>query len=311
MIEPNELLELTKNHKEVWYKNEIPITQEEKRYYKCANPDGPVDNTLCPENDPHCNCPCKELQPRDAFIISSNASEQIDYWSIAGDAIFGLLNPFEMIWTTIGDAVDQLNASPEDSVYVVVNSSFDTLDAFLSYEEAKEYIADLPVSEEPTDDELEELLTELKDGFCGSIENSLGESWMGCNWDNPDHPSSCNCPCVGEDYPKFKEYMSTYSSFWDTPKKTPLLRNAQMTLINSIKAQMSLPGDFTLKPGNLVEISMKDLDPDKNEFDKSASGKWLVESISHIIGTNNHNMQVSLTRDSSYISLEDYESLPQ
>ena len=68
MIEPNELLELTKNHKEIWYKNEIPITQEEKRYYKCANPDGPVDNTLCPESDPHCNCPCKELQPRDAFI---------------------------------------------------------------------------------------------------------------------------------------------------------------------------------------------------------------------------------------------------
>ena len=31
--------------------------------YPCANPDGPVDNSDCPEDDPLCNCPCQELKP--------------------------------------------------------------------------------------------------------------------------------------------------------------------------------------------------------------------------------------------------------
>ena len=73
---------------------------------------------------------------------------------------------------------------------------------------------------------------------------------------------------------------------------------------------MSLPGDFTLKPGNIVSISMKDVDINKNLFDKSASGKWLVESVAHLISTNTHNMQVSLTRDSAYTSIEDYKEVP-
>ena len=103
--------------------------------------------------------------------------------------------------------------------------------------------------------------------------------------------------------------MTTYSTFWDTPKKTPLLRSAQMTLINAIKAQMTVPGDFTLKPGNLVEININDVDPDDSVFQTSASGKWLVESVSHFIGTNTHSMQVVLTRDSSYVSLEDYQEV--
>ena len=31
--------------------------------YPCANPDGPVDNSDCPEDDDLCNCPCQELKP--------------------------------------------------------------------------------------------------------------------------------------------------------------------------------------------------------------------------------------------------------
>ena len=42
---------------------------EEKRRYKCANPEGPVSNINCPEDDPYCNCPAKELIPKDAFVI--------------------------------------------------------------------------------------------------------------------------------------------------------------------------------------------------------------------------------------------------
>ena len=31
--------------------------------YPCANPDGPVDNSDCDDDDPLCNCPCQELKP--------------------------------------------------------------------------------------------------------------------------------------------------------------------------------------------------------------------------------------------------------
>ena len=36
--------------------------------YICANPGGEVNNSGCPDDDPYCNCPCKDLQPRKAKI---------------------------------------------------------------------------------------------------------------------------------------------------------------------------------------------------------------------------------------------------
>jgi len=32
---------------------------------KCLNPKGPVSNTDCPENDPYCNCPAKNIMPKE------------------------------------------------------------------------------------------------------------------------------------------------------------------------------------------------------------------------------------------------------
>ena len=99
--------------------------------YPCANPDGPVDNSDCPEDDPLCNCPCQELKP------SGDAS----WWDLFG------------FWGT-----DEL--------------------------------------EEPTQEELQEALEEIKE--CDFIEDAFGSDYLGCLWKDQDHPSSCNCPCVGD-----------------------------------------------------------------------------------------------------------------
>jgi len=311
MLDPHQLLELTKNHKEIWEKNEIPITQEEKRYYKCSNPDGPVDNSTCPPNDPHCNCPCKELQPRNAFIYSTRELYDLSAYLEEYSYGLGLLvtgGPsylFDLIRAASNELYGDVNST--DEVFVVLDNNLEKLDQFPSYQEALEFVQGLEPAEEPTDQQLEDLLQESK--LCDAIESSLGEEYLGCIWDDPDNPASCNCPCIGKEYPKWKEYTSTYSTFWDTPKDTILLRNAQMTLINAQKAQMTIAGDFSLKPGSIIRIKIKEIDLEGNEKNKSASGKWLVDSVSHFIDPQTHVMQVTLTRDSSYVDVEDYSEV--
>lgn len=47
--------------------------------YPCLNPEGPVDNSECPDDDPLCNCPCQELKP----------TTEAPWWDI-----FGLASTF-------------------------------------------------------------------------------------------------------------------------------------------------------------------------------------------------------------------------
>ena len=196
--------------------------------YPCANPEGPVDNSECGDDNPLCECPCPEL------------------------------NPFNE-------------------------------------------------NEEPTNEELAESFKSIKE--CDLIKNhdDLGESWMGCLWKTQNHPSSCNCPCVGEDFKNYIEYSRTYSTYWDTPKNTPLWRDAQMMLINSQASVINLRGDLSLRPGELISIVNKF--PGSEDKPKRYSGRWLVADISHQIEGTEHNMLVKIIRDSNSIDPELSEEL--
>ena len=209
--------------------------------YPCANPDGPVYNTDCPDDDPLCNCPCQELKP---------TNENFEWFSPS---------------TWFGD----------------------------------------PIIEEPTDGELQNLLEELKE--CELIEEYLGEEYLGCSWTNPDHPSSCNCPCRGEKYNDYVEYIRTYATYWDTDKHAPLWREAQMALINAQKAVIVLNGDLTLRPGKMIKLFLEE--PEAEGKQKRMSGRWLVAGIEHIISAQSaHRMIVTLTRDSTTIDPDASES---
>lgn len=183
--------------------------------YPCANPDGPVDNSECDEDDPLCNCPCQELKPTEP---------------------------------------------------------------------------------EPTDEELQEALESIKE--CDYIESSLGEDWLGCIWTDQDHPSSCGCPCRGDNFGEYLDYTRTYATYWNTPENTPLWRDAQMFLINAQTAQIALNGDLSLRPGELIKVINKipgNDDPNTRRF----SGRWMVTTISHVIQNESHRMLIGLSRDSS------------
>jgi len=160
---------------------------------------------------------------------------------------------------------------------------------------------------EPTDDELFEAFKETKE--CNLIHEVLGESYLGCFWDSPDHPSSCGCPCVGEDFKKYVEYNQTDATYWNTPKTTPLWRNAQMTLMSSQKMRIILNGDLTLRPGKPITIVNKTPGSDKNDRMQRFTGRWLVTDIEHMITSTSHKMDVILSRDSTGTDPNESEKL--
>ena len=220
--------------------------------YPCANPEGPVDNSECPEDDPLCNCPCQELNP---------SKESVGWgWYAA----FGLLG---------GTVANLLGGG------------------------------NVP---EPTDEQVEEELEKCKE--CDRIADALGEEFLGCMWNNQNHPSSCNCPCRGERFGEYMEYTRTYATYWDTPENTPLWRDAQMFLINAQTATIVLNGDLSLRPGTLIKIVNKlpgSQEPNTRRF----SGRWMISSISHIMDNESHRMLIGLSRDSSPIEPDESQVL--
>ena len=228
--------------------------------YPCANPEGPVDNSNCPDDDPFCNCPecTKHLDP-------FKPENKIDFPWYAG--IGGTL--VETVWNWIwGDEAVT----------------------------------------EPTKDQIRESIESIKE--CDYIENSGlpdAESWMGCLWKDQHHPSSCNCPCVGENFKKYIEYTRTSATYWDTPNETPLWRDAQMTLINSQQAVIMLSGDLSLRPGEIINITNQNPGSGK---ERRMGGRWLLAEIQHSMKRGGqHEMYCTLIRDSSPMDPNESESL--
>jgi len=160
---------------------------------------------------------------------------------------------------------------------------------------------------EPTKEQIRESVESIKE--CDLIEGNkkLGKSWMGCLWKDQNHPSSCDCPCVGENFKKYIEYTRTSATYWDTPNETPLWRDAQMALINSQQASIMLSGDLSLRPGEIINITNKNIDSQK---ERRMAGRWLLAEIQHnMIRGGQHTMLCHLIRDSSPIDPNDSEHL--
>ena len=232
--------------------------------YPCANPNGPVDNSDCPENNPYCKCPHKELKPDSRMEAARIYSYSFDSEGEGGP-------------DTVDDVQETLR--------------------------------------EPTDEEIENLSNSLKE--CDLVPDALtsvgedGNKWIGCIWDNQDHPSSC-CERVyadgneelyaegweGNKFKDYLEYTRTYATYWDTPYETPLWRNAQMRLLGSQTAMIALNGDLTLKPGTIIRINDPHFNPGEAANNKNYTGKWLVSAVEHNIGIRSHRSLLTLTRDS-------------
>jgi hypothetical protein len=222
--------------------------------YSCANPEGSVSSSGCPENYPWCNCPNQELIPKGST------------GSCCGS--FGC----EENYTS-------KQCSDVNGVYRGATAT------------------------KPTPTELSNLLNEAR--HCNLITEHLGEDWLGCIWSDLENPDSCACPGIGENFHKYIEYIRTYSTYWSTPNYAPLYRNAQMNLIQSQKAHAVVSGNLSLRPGDLIEID-NSIPLILKYNQKSSAGVWMIESISHLIEPNNHEMSLKLIRDSIPINPEDF-----
>lgn len=129
---------------------------------------------------------------------------------------------------------------------------------------------------------------------CNLIEKEpcLGKDWLGCVWDDPYSSMNCNCPCIGKKFCTYLGINRTNATFWGTPLATPLFRTAQMTLFNSNKIKINVYGDITVRSGDVVLV---------NAYNQTGysrfHGYWVVSTVNHNFGPNNHSMMLTLSRE--------------
>tara|TARA_R110002020_G_scaffold66286_3_gene174329 strand:- start:2434 stop:3672 length:1239 start_codon:yes stop_codon:yes gene_type:complete len=302
---------------------EIEVSHAMNKKYTCANPEGPVSNEFCPEEDPLCNCPCKDLIPKSISVVTAQWLSENKYEFSEND--FSLIyynDPTENPWAVVkgvyedkGDDAEEQTAGGNNPTYELfgeATSSFhateeEAIEAMeLAYEDTGGYTMD-----EPTDSYMDSLLKASSE--CDAIGSELGESWLGCDWDDPNSPMSCDCPCVGEDYNKYLRYNSSLATFWDTPGYVPMIANAHKEALQSQKIGISVPGDLSIRPGDLIFLDLMDVPHGFEEIDTIARkygiitpieknakfhGRWMVSSIRHrMFGVSYHKMDLILIRD--------------
>jgi hypothetical protein len=158
-----------------------------------------------------------------------------------------------------------------------------------------------PTEAEPSYLEIYKLEQEIKE--CSLISEHLGKDWLGCVWSNPDSTFSCNCPEIGDKFMDYLEYNRTYATFWNTPAKTPLLRNAQINLLFSTKLSIKVQANPSLKIGDIIYILQPNTVPNGENPYKRFTGKYLVTSINYIFNGNAVDYyELTLNRDSSFLN---------
>lgn len=222
--------------------------------YPCMNPAGFPGVAGCPSTDPLCNCPC---QGEDA-----NKGKKLSEYIEQGGTM-----PNELVLRP--DLMDMVD------------------DRFVGVTFAEPWT----YGKEPSNLEIKLLESQIVECELIKAHPQLGESYLGCVWDDPDSPYNCICPKINKNFPEYMKYSRTTATFWDTPLETPLYRNAQMALMNSNKIQIRLPGDLSLVTGSVVEINASASKPQR------FSGRWLVTTIKHEFNPNYHMMDVVLSRE--------------
>ena len=155
----------------------------------------------------------------------------------------------------------------------------------------------IPTETEPSYLEIFELEQETKE--CALIEEYLGYDWLGCVWSNDQNTASCNCPEVGDKFMDYLEYSRTYATFWNTPDKTPLLRNSQMNLLLSNECVIEIKRNDKIKVGSIINLIDKNPANGYLEQNRRFSGKWLVSEIHHkYMNGMDEYMHLILNRDS-------------
>ena len=105
-----------------------------------------------------------------------------------------------------------------------------------------------------------------------------------------------NTTIIGKYFPYYLEYSKTNATFWNTPVKTPLLRQAQTNLLLYQRIKILVHGDFSIKPGDIININFPTGENARIKQGRFA-GKWMIHKIKRVINTQRHSMYLFLMRD--------------
>jgi hypothetical protein len=225
--------------------------------YQCMNPGGFPGMDGCPPSNPLCKCPCQGAVGFEGKPMSTYIKE--------------------------GDTVDVLSDKKTVLRPDLMDMEIDRVAQTFVKASEDNY------GYEPSNLELQYL--EKKINECQLIESELGPEYLGCVYDDPKSPYNCTCPHMGSKFMDYVKYNKTYATFWETPLQTPLLRTAQMALLNSNKITITVPGDLQIKAGQIINI--------QNNFarNKRFGGRWLVTTIKRYFNRAYHMMELTLSRE--------------
>jgi len=151
----------------------------------------------------------------------------------------------------------------------------------------------IPTEKEPSYKELAIAYENTKE--CKLIEDILGPDYLGCMLSDPENTASCNCPEQGKYYPTFLNTLRSNATFYVTPPKTPLRRQAQMSLLTAQQAIMTIYPNDALKIGDIVTVNRGYARGGKDTI----NGKWMVTGISRVFKSINVELMVlNISRDS-------------
>jgi len=145
----------------------------------------------------------------------------------------------------------------------------------------------VPLFREPTDSEMSWAKSTV--ALCG------GSNFDGYLVLDPEAlESSCGVQCHGEYYHSLNQVLRTYSTFWDTPKKVPLYRNALVNLYTTEQAVCIIPGNLKVNAGDFIHLPS-----DGSPLAEKYSGGWLISNITHAFASiQQYKMILTLIRDS-------------
>lgn len=130
-------------------------------------------------------------------------------------------------------------------------------------------------------------LTSEECGKVNSLTYGLGPSWLGCLWGSPMSPFSCTCPSIGENFANYLKLRLNVATFWNTPITAPPLRNEFLdSLTYAKKVNLLVAGDFNLKPGQIIELKVKNLSSYPSELsnvDSILNEKYYILTVKHTI----------------------------
>ena len=154
----------------------------------------------------------------------------------------------------------------------------------------------IPKEPEPTYLDLYKSYKDINE--CSLIENNLGKQYLGCIWNEPNHPCSCNCPEQGVSFGDYLSYTRTYSTFWETPHYAPLYRQAQIGQLKSNIIEVKL-GQISkdLSLGDVISIENKNMM--KGSESRSTDGLWLITSIEYKFRDKEFSTILELMRDTN------------